>query len=116
MSDDLERRRLRASLGGLAAGAKLTPEQRADRARTAGKASGEARRRVREEAGLPPLEPKGKRALPSADELAPYLEAIDAEQHDPPLGYDARYREAVLRLRRDVADQALAHFNAKGDK
>lgn len=104
--DDLERRRLRGAIGGLARSAKLTPEQRAESARLAGIASGEARRKAREAEGRPVTQRK-RNNMPPIEALEPYLETIDAEPRDTPWTYEQRIREAVVRYRRDIATAAL---------
>ena len=116
MSDD-DAKSARHRLAGLARSAKMTPTERAAHASMMGKASVASRRAAREAAGLPEPRRRSQAApLPSAEELAPYLEALDAEARDVPLSYDGRYREAALRLKLDIAAQTVAAIKRSAAK
>jgi len=97
-----------ARLRGLASAAALTPEERIERARRAGLASAAARRRAREEAGLP--EPARRRAdhpQPSLEDLEPYLEEFDRLHPEGGFSYEERRRQAILLLKIDLAKREL---------
>jgi len=109
VSDALrEAQRLRGAIGGLARSAKLTPEERSAIARKAGEASAAKRRAEREArraAGEDVPEPRPRHDIaPTPDELEPYLEEIDAEDHG--YTYEQRIRQARLRLKRALAESA----------
>lgn len=117
MSNDTPNKSVRHSLAGLARAARQTPEQRVAQMSELGKRSAAKREAARKAAGLPEPKPRSESTpLPSAKELEPYLREIDAEEHETPLSYDARYREAVLRLRLDVAAQTVAALNRQAEK
>lgn len=95
----------------------LTPEQRSERARNAGRAASAARAKRRAEQGLPPTTQRpASKPMPQPDELEPYLKEIDAEPRAVPLSYDARIREASLRLRRDVAQRTYDALKNDGER
>jgi hypothetical protein len=88
--------------------AKIDPAERARIMSERGKASAAARAAERAAAGIPPARRRrNAEPLPSAEELAPFLEALDSESHETPLTYESRFREAVLRLRLDIAQQTV---------
>ncbi|RUR01422.1 hypothetical protein [Labedella endophytica] len=99
-----------ASLRGLASAARLSPEERVERARKAGLAAAAKRRRERAAAGLP--EHSTKRSAdtpqPSARALEPWLAEVDRRWPDREFTAEARRREAILLLRQHTAAVNLA--------
>lgn len=88
--------------------ATIEPAERAAIMSQRGKASAAKRAAAREAAGIPaPRRRNNAVPLPSFEELEPFLIEVDAEHHNPPLTYETRYREAVMRLRKDIAAQTV---------
>jgi len=107
----------RHSLAAFSRWAKTDPTERQAQMSELGKASAAKRKAAREAAGLPEPRRRSQAApLPSAEELAPYLEAVDAQPRETPLSYDLRYREATLHLRLDIAAQTVAAIKRSAAK
>lgn len=99
----------RQQLAAFSLWAKIPPEERSRLMSERGKASAAKRAAERAAAGIvsKPRPRNNAVPLPSYVELEPYLLELDAKPQDPPLTYDARYRQAVLRLRLDIAAQTV---------
>jgi hypothetical protein len=122
-----EQRAAAGRKGGLSRSRNLTPEERVAQAKKASVAAAEAQKMRREGADkmIAVLVEQGwteeqiaesfglkkrardsrqrSNARPSAEELAPYLEAVDRDPEMDGLTWDQRQREAVLRLKIDRA-------------
>lgn len=116
MTDDRPKN-VRNSLAAFSRWSRVDPVERRNQMSELGKKSAASRRAAREAAGLPTPRPRREsEPLPSAEELVPYLEAVDAEPRETPLTYDSRYREATLRLRLDIAAQTVAALKRAAGK
>ena len=114
MSAD-ERQRRASALGGLRSAAKLTPEERSERARAAINVRWARENQRREAEGLAPT----KKYTPelTAEELEPYLEEVDRRWPDREWPTrEARRRQAVLLARIDVAEAASGALRRNGDE
>lgn len=102
------------SLGGLRAAAGMSPEERSARARKAALAGIEKRDAEREAAGLPPR--KKRPPEPSAEELEPFYELLDAKYPKRQwASREVRRREAILLMRIMIAENAAKAFKNSGD-
>ena len=93
-------------MAGLAAAAKMTPEERVARARKAGLASAAARRaKIEAEGRTVPEQGYKTRANPTEEELSEFLE--EAYRKHPTLSYTAQRRQAVILRRQYLARLAF---------
>lgn len=102
----------RARLGGYAAAANLSPEERSERARRAVQARWAAENARRAAEGLPPT--KKTEPLLSAEELEPWLEEVDRRypKRQWP-NKEARRRQALLLARQAAAQAAQAALRGR---
>ena len=108
MNADGRSKSVRHSLAAFSRWSRTDPAERAANSSRIAKIGAAKRAAERQAAGIPaPRRRANDAPLPSREELEPYLAAVDAEPRKQPLSYDQRYREAVLRLRLDIAAQTL---------
>lgn len=105
------------ALGGLAAAANMTPEERSERGRRGAAVTNAKKAAAREAAGLPPL--KKRAPEPSAAALEPWLAEVDRRWPDREwTSAEARRRQAILLLRIATAEavaESMKNRNEAGE-